>query len=65
MAVGKDHIGNNDGVQHILKISRERFAPDANDYIYPDVSTSMNFERTDRTMDTSLMEFDMLREKAE
>ena len=27
MTAGKDHVGKNDGVQHILRISHERFEP--------------------------------------
>ena len=28
MAVGKDHFGDNDGAQQILRVLRERYAPD-------------------------------------
>ena len=45
-----------------MRISRERFAPDFIDY---DVVKFMNSKRTDHTMDTHLMEFDVLREKAQ
>ena len=57
MTVRKGHIGNNDGVQHMSEILRERPAPDAIDSFYQDVRKFMNFQRTDQTMG-------VLREKA-
>ena len=65
MAVRKDYIGNNDGAQRILRISRERFAPDTIDPNHRDVAKFMNFKRADQTMGTYLLEFDMLRKQAE
>ena len=65
MAVGKDCIGNNDGAQQISRILRERSAPDDIDAIFQEVAKFTNFERTDRTMDIYLMEFDVLRKEAE
>ena len=50
MSAGKDVIGNIDGVAHTPRILRERFAPDAIGSIL---------------QDTSLLEFDLLRQKAE
>ena len=65
VSAGKDVIGKTDGAAHILRILRERFAPDAIDCIFQEVVTFMSFKRTDQGMDTYLMEFDMLRQKAE
>ena len=63
--VGKDVIGNNDGVMHILNILRDRFAPDRVDCIFQDIIKFMNFKKTTQEMDTYLLEFDILRQKAE
>ena len=65
MRVGKDVIGNSDGAEQILKISRECYAPDDIDIIFQDVAKFMYFRRLAQTMDTYLVEFDMLRLKAE
>ena len=65
MSVGKDHIGNSVRPQQISRTLRGRFAPDATDAIYQDVAKFMNFKRVDQTVDTYLMEFDVMREKAE
>ena len=62
---GKDLIANQDGAQQILRILRERFAPDAIDAIIQEVAKFMNFKRADQTMDVYLLEFDVLREKAQ
>ena len=62
---GKDVVGNLDRAEQILKISRERFAPDAIDSIFRDVVKFMYFKRLGQTMDTYLLDFDMLRRKAE
>ena len=40
---GKDAIDNNDGVQRILRILRERFAPDAIDSVFQDIAKFMYF----------------------
>ena len=58
-------VGNSDGAAHISRTSRERFAPDAIDSISQDMARFMYFEQTDRTLDTYMMEFEMLRQKAE
>ena len=63
--VGKDVIANNDGVMHILNISRDRLAPDRVDCIFQDIIKFMNFKKTTQEMDTYLLEFDILRQKAE
>ena len=65
MTVGKDVIGNARGVAHTLRILRERSAPDAMDSIFQDMAKFTYFKRTGQNMDTYLMEFDMLRQKAE
>ena len=65
LAVGKDVVGNLDGAEAILKISRRRFAPEKADCIFQDISKFMNFKRTTQDMDTYLLEFEMLRQRAE
>ena len=62
---GRREIGNLDGVGQISRISRERFAPDAIDSISQDMEKFLYFTRTEQTMDTYIMEFEMLRGKAE
>ena len=52
LAIGKDVVGNLDGVEAILKILRRRFAPDKVDCIFQDISKFMNFKRTTQDMDT-------------
>ena len=65
MTPGKDHTANDDGVRRILRILRERFAPDAIDEIYQEVAKLVDAKRTDQTMGAFLKEFDVLREQAE
>ena len=61
MSARRDAIGNADGAAHILRILRERFAPDAFESIFQDEAKSMYLKRTDQSMGASPMEFDMLR----
>ena len=65
LTIGKDVVGNLDGVDQILKILRNRFAPDKADCIFQDISKFLYFKRTTQDMDTYLLEFDMLRQRAE
>ena len=65
LSVGKDVIGNLDGAEQILQIPRDRFAPDAIDLISQDMVKFILFKRTDQPMDTYIIEFEMLRRKAE
>ena len=65
LAVGKDVVGNMDGVGAILKILRHRFAPDKIDCIFQDIYKFSNFKRATQDMDTYLLEFEMLRQRAE
>ena len=65
LTVGKDVIGNQDGVAQILNILRVRFAPDMVDCIFQDITKFMYFKRTTQEMDVYLLEFDILRQKAE
>ena len=65
MTIGKDQIANDDGVRRVLRLLRGRLAPDAIDAMYPEVLEFANFKATGQTTDASLMEFDVLREKAE
>ena len=44
--VGKDSVGNADGVALILRISRGRFAPEAIDSIFQDMVKISHFKRT-------------------
>ena len=65
LSVGRDVIDNLDGAEQISRSLRERFAPDAIDSIFQDMAKFMYSKRTDRTMGTYVMEFEMLRQKAE
>ena len=65
MRAGKGVIGKSDGAEQLMEISRGRFAPDANDSIFRDVVEFMYFKCLEQKMDAYLMEFDMLRGKAE
>ena len=53
-----------DGVEAILKILRHRFAPDKVDCIFQDIHKFANFKRATQDMDTYLLEFEMLRQRA-
>ena len=48
LPVGWGRIDNLDGLDQILKILRERFAPDAVDLISQDMAKFWYFERTDQ-----------------
>ena len=62
---GKDHFANDDGVRHFLRILRERCVPDATDAIGQGGAMFMRFRLAGQTTDVYVMEFDVLREKAE
>ena len=49
----------------IMRILRLRFAPDKVDSIFQDIYKFTNFKRTTQDMDTFLLEFEMLRQRAE
>ena len=61
LPAGRDVIGNSDGAEQILKIPRERFAPDAIDSISQDMAKFMDFKRTGQTLGAYVMELEMLR----
>ena len=65
LTVGKDVVGNNDGVEQILNISRNRFAPGKADCTFQDIAKFLYSQRTTQDMDTLLLEFDISRQKAE
>ena len=65
LVVWKDVIGINDGVEQISNISRHRFAPDKVGRFFQDVTKFVHLQRTAREMDGCLLEFDILRQKAE
>ena len=65
VAAGTDAIGNSGGAEENLKFCRIRFAPDVIDSIFQDMVKFMNFRRSGQDADTHLMEFDVLRQKAE
>ena len=65
LSEGKDVVGNLDGVEAILKILRHRSAPDKIDCIFQDIYKFPNFKRTTQDMDIFLLEFEMLRQRAE
>ena len=58
-------MGNNDGAEQILNISRNGFAPDKVDRIFQDVAKFPFCKRTTQDMDTFKLEFDISRQKAE
>ena len=64
LTIGKAVVGNIDGAEQILNILRNRFAPDKADCIFQDITKFSYFKRTTQDMDTFLLEFDMLRQKA-
>ena len=64
MSIGKDVVGNLDGVECILKILRNRFAPDKIDCIFQDIYKFSHFKRTTQDMDTYLLDFEMMRQRA-
>ena len=65
LSAGRYAIVNLDGAEKISKILRGRYAPDAIDSNFQDMVELMYFQRTGQNMDTYIMEFEMLREKAE
>ena len=65
LTIGKDVVSNVDGVEQILNIPRNRSAPDKADCIFQDIPKYLRFKRTTQDMDTFLLEFDILRRKAE
>ena len=65
LTIGKDVVGNVDGAEQILSILRNRLAPDKADCVFQDITKFLYFKRTTQDMDTSLLEFDMLRQRAE
>ena len=64
-AVGQNVVGYSDGVGRVLGILRGSFAPDAIDSIFQDMAKCLCFTHTDQFTGAYLMEFDMLRQKAE
>ena len=58
---GRDVIDNLDGAYQILRISHERFAPNAIDSIFQDMVKFLYFKRTEQTIDAYIMEFETLR----
>ena len=65
LSVGKDAVGSSDGVEAIMEILRNRFAPDKVDCVFQDIYKFSNFKRTTQDMDTYLLDFEMLRHRAE
>ena len=56
-----------DGVEvaGVLQVLKQYFSPDASDHVYQDVWEFINQKKTDQTMERFLLEFDLLRTKAE
>ena len=56
-----------DGVEvvEVLQVLKQYFSPDASDHVYQDVWKFLHHKRTDQTMERFLLEFDLLRTKAE
>ena len=64
MSVGKYVAGYVGRVARILRVLRERFAPDAIDSTFQEMVRFMCSKRTDQYMETYLMRFDMMRQNA-
>ena len=52
-------------VTEVLQELKQYFSPDASDHVYQDVWKFLHHKRTDQTMERFLLEFDLLRTKAE
>ena len=52
-------------VTEVLQVLKQYFLPDASDHVYQDVWKFLHHKRTDQTMERFLLEFDLLRSKAE
>ena len=65
LTIGKDVVGNIDGAEQILNILCNCFAPDKADCVFQDITKFLYFTRTTQDMHTYLLEFDILRQKAE
>ena len=65
MSAEEGSIGNVDGVALILRILRERFAPDANDSIFQDAVKLTCFKSARQNTDVFPLEFVLLRQKAD
>ena len=65
MHEGGDALTHGEGVESILNISREYFAPDASDHVYRQVVKFAQYKHADQTLGRYLPEFGILRRKAE
>ena len=65
MFSGGDTLMQGDDVRTVLQALKDYFQPDAVDYIFTQVAKFMNHKRTDQPMEKFLMEFGILRNKAE
>ena len=62
---GGDSFMEGVAVTEVLQVLKQYFLPDASDHVYQDVWKFLHHKRTDQTMERFLLEFDLLRAKAE
>ena len=63
--VGGDHLDSNDGVLRRLDILKNYLASEAVGPIYREVACVLQYRRTAESIDEDIVEFDLLRHKAE
>ena len=62
---GGDSFMEGVAATEVLQVLKQYFLPDASDHVYQDVWKFLHHKRTDQTMERFLLEFDLLRNKAE
>ena len=62
---GGDSFMDGVNVAEVLQELKQYFSPDASDHVHQDVWKFLHHKRTDQTMERFLLEFDLLRTKAE
>ena len=65
MSAGMDVVLDNEGARRNLRILHEPFAPDEVDGIYQEAVQFLHFKGADQTAEVFLLEFDVLRRRAE
>ena len=62
---GGDSFMDGVAVIEVMQVLKQYFLPDASDHVYQEVWKFLHHKRTDQTMERFLLEFDLLRTKAE
>ena len=62
---GGDSFMDGVAAMEVLQVLKQYFLPDASGHVYQDVWKFLHHKRTDQTMERFLLEFDLLRTKAE